>query len=216
MRSPLRLFPLLLCAAACFGQAPEAGKPSPLEKAIVQELSDVRWRPKVYVKHLKALRGFFEGKIWRLPDQTPLRTEEGVAALDEAIAFLETSPAPGPLRFNEGLWKAAREHALDQAKTGGVGHVGSQGSRLRERLDRQGTLSSTAGECISYGPEDARMIVIQLIVDDGVAGRGHRKSIFNPEFHQAGAAVAPHAEWGQVCVVDFADGFLVHRPDPPQ
>jgi uncharacterized protein YkwD len=207
----MRLFPILCFTLSCFGQAPELPRPSALERAIVQELSEIRWRPKVYVKHLKALREFYDGKILRLPEQTPLRTEEGVAALDEAIAFLESTEAPGPLRFNEGLWLAAREHALDQAKTGGMGHVGSQGSRLRERLDRQGTLSSTTGECISYGLEDARMIAIGLVVDDGVPGRGHRKNIFNPEFHQAGAAVAPHAEWGQVCVIDFADGFLPFR-----
>ncbi|MBI3132311.1 MAG: CAP domain-containing protein [Acidobacteria bacterium] len=207
----MRPFPPLLCAICCFGQAPEAPRASSLEKAIVQELSEARWRPKVFVKHLKALRGFYDGKILRQPDQTPIRTEEGLAALDEAIAFLESTPAPGPLRFNEGLWLAAREHALDQARTGGMGHVGSRGSRLRERLDRHGTLASTTGECISYGPEDARMIVIGLIVDDGVPDRGHRKNIFNPEFHQAGAAVAPHPEWGQVCVVDFADGFVPNR-----
>ncbi|HJV21126.1 MAG TPA: CAP domain-containing protein [Holophagaceae bacterium] len=208
----MRVLTILFCVVACFGQAPEPPRPTALEKAIVQELSEARWRPKVYVKHLKALREYFEGKLWKLPDQVPLRTQEGVAALDEAIAFLEGSASAGPLRFNEGLWRAARELALDQARTGGVGHVGSQGSRLRERLDRQGTLSSSAGECISYGPEDPRMIVLQLLIDDGVPDRGHRRTLFNPELHQAGAALAPHAQWGQVCVVDFADGFLPNRP----
>ncbi|HJV91081.1 MAG TPA: CAP domain-containing protein [Holophagaceae bacterium] len=208
----MRLLPTLLIAAACFGQTPEPVRPTAVEKAIVQELSEARWRPKVYVKHLKALREYFDGKVWRLPDQVPLRTQEGVAALDEAIAFLESASSAGPLRFNEGLWQAARELAQDQARTGGVGHVGSQGSRLRERLDRQGTLSSTAGECISYGPEDPRMIVLQLLIDDGVPDRGHRRTIFNPDLHQAGAALASHAQWGQVCVVDFADGFLPNRP----
>lgn len=212
----MRLCPMFLCAVACFGQGPEAPRPSALERAIIQELSEARWRPKIFVKHLRAMREFYDGKVIRVPDQTPIRTEEGVAALDEAIAFLEGTPSPGPLRFNEGLWRAAREHAFDQAKTGGVGHVGSQGSRLRDRLDRQGALASAAGECISYGPEDARMIVIGLLVDDGVPGRGHRHTIFNPEFHHAGAAVAPHAEWGQVCVIDFADGFTPNRRGVPQ
>ncbi len=212
----MRLLSMFLVVVACYGQGPEAPRPSALEKGIIQELSEARWRPRVYVKHLKALREYFDGKIMRLPDRTPLRTEEGVAALEEAIAFLESTPAPGPIRFNEGLWMAAREHAFDQAKTGGVGHVGSRGSRLRDRLDRQGNLASTAGECISYGLGEARMIVIGLIVDDGVPDRGHRQNLFNPDFHQAGAALAPHAEWGQVCVIDFADGFTPNRRVVPQ
>ena len=84
----------------------------------------------------------------------------------------------GPLRFNEGLWRAARELATDQAKAGGTGHVGSRGSRLRDRMDRHGTLAATAGECIVYGEEDARMIVLQLLIDDAVPSRGHRGNIF--------------------------------------
>ncbi len=199
----------VLLVGSLMAQAPD--RPSTLEKAVIQEMSEARWRPKVYVKYLKELRPYFQGTLWRLPDSTPLRTAEGLPALDEAIAFMESAESAGPLRFNEGLWHVARELALDQAKTGGMGHVGSQGSRLRQRLDRHGTLSSTAGECISYGPEDARMIAIQLIIDDGVKDRGHRRTIFNPDFHNAGAAVASHPQWGMVCVVDFADGFVANR-----
>ena len=83
MRAPIFV---LLLSWALGAQEPavrsEGVRPTPLEKAIVQELSEARWRPKVYVKYLKAMREYFEGKLLKLPDQTPLRTEEGLPALD--------------------------------------------------------------------------------------------------------------------------------------
>lgn len=210
MRTPILL---ALTLTALTAQAPPAPPPGPsaLEKAVVQELSEARWRPKIYAKRLRALRDLFEGSLWRLPEQLPLRTQEGVAAVDEAIAFLEHVEPVGPLRFNPGLWRAARELALDQKVNGGEGHRGSRGSQLRERLAKQGSGAMAFGECIAYGFDDARMIALQLIIDDGVPDRGHRKSIFNPEFHHAGAALDDHPLWGFVCVVDFADGFTPNR-----
>jgi uncharacterized protein YkwD len=64
------------------------------------------------------------------------------------------------------------------------------------------------GEVINYGREKPRWVVMQLLIDDGVPDRGHRKAIFNPAFHTAGAATGPHAAYGEMTVVDLADGFM--------
>ena len=68
-----------------------------------------------------------------------------------------------------------------------------------------------AAENISAGEDEARAVVIQLIVDDGVPGRGHRTNLFNPDLHQAGAGSAPHREYRVVTVIDYADGFVERR-----
>jgi uncharacterized protein YkwD len=130
-----------------------------------------------------------------------------VAALDEAIAFLESVRPMSPLRFNEGLARAARLHAQDLGPRGSLEHVGSDGSRLSDRLNRLGRWHGLIAENISTGEEEARQVVIQLLVDDGVAGRGHRKNLFNPDLHQAGAGSAPHRDYRVVTVIDYADGF---------
>ncbi|WP_298439109.1 CAP domain-containing protein, partial [Geobacter sp.] len=65
----------------------------------------------------------------------------------------------------------------------------------------------TIGENVSYGPDDPRTVVIQLIIDDGVPGRGHRKNIYSPAFGVAGVACAPHPVYGTACAIDFAGGF---------
>jgi uncharacterized protein YkwD len=66
-------------------------------------------------------------------------------------------------------------------------------------------------ENITYGRHSAREIVLALIVDDGVHGRGHRKNIFNPTYDVAGAAYGPHARFGSVCSIDFASGYAENR-----
>lgn len=190
------------------GQAPN--KATAFERAVVQEMSDARVQPKAYARHLRALRPYFEGTLWNRPGRVPLRTEEGVKALDEAIAFLETQRPMGPLRFNEGLALAARRHAQDIGPRGGLEHVGSDGARLSGRLNRLGTWHGLIAENIGTLEEDPRQLVIQLLVDDGVPGRGHRLNVFNPDLHQAGAGSAPHREYRTVTVIDFADGFVLN------
>jgi uncharacterized protein YkwD len=206
------LLPLLLWGGPCLGlggQVP-AEKASAFERAVVQEMSDARVQPKAYAKHLRALRDDFEGTLWKRPGRVPLRTEEGVAALDEAIAFLESARPLGPLRFNEGLARAARLHARDLGPRGALEHVGADGSRLSDRLNRLGTWHGLIAENISTGETEARQVVIQLLVDDGVANRGHRKNLFNPDLHQAGAGTAPHRDYRTVTVIDYADGFVLN------
>lgn len=181
------------------------------ERAVVQEMSDARTRPRAYAQHLRELRDGFEGTLWHRPGRLPLRTEEGVAALDEAIAFLEAARPAGPLRFNEGLALAARRHAQDLGPRGALEHVGSDGAKLSDRLNRLGVWQGLIAENISTGEPEARQVVIQLLVDDGVPSRGHRRNLFNPELHQAGAGSAPHRDYRVVTVIDYADGFT---PNP--
>jgi hypothetical protein len=42
-------------------------------------------------------------------------------------------------------------------------------------------------------------------VDDGVAGRDHRKNVFDPDYRVAGFAIGPHTIHEHMCVIDFAD-----------
>lgn len=200
---------LFLVALLLPAQAPALEKATAFERAVVQEMSDARVSPRAYARHLRELRDAFEGTLWRRPGRVPLRTEEGVAALDEAIAFLEAARPVGPLRFNEGLALAARRHAQDLGPRGALDHLGADGSRLSDRLNRLGTWHGLIAENISTGEPEARQVVIQLLVDDGVPGRGHRRNLFNPDLHQAGAGSAPHRDYRVVTVIDYADGFLL-------
>jgi uncharacterized protein YkwD len=200
---------LLLLALALPAREAPRDQATAFERAVVQEMSEARVQPRAYAKRLRELRAYFEGRLWNRPGRIPLRTEEGVAAYDEAIAFLESARPVGPLRFNEGLARAARLHALDIGPRGALEHVGRDGSTLSQRLNRLGTWHGLIAENIGTLEEDPRQVVIQLLVDDGVPSRGHRHNLFNPDLHQAGAGSAPHREYRVVTVIDYADGFVL-------
>jgi uncharacterized protein YkwD len=76
------------------------------------------------------------------------------------------------------------------------------------RISRYGVVAQGWAENIAYGQRSARAIVMALIVDDGVRGRGHRRNIFKPNYNAAGVAYGPHARYGSVCSIDFASGYV--------
>jgi hypothetical protein len=47
-----------------------------------------------------------------------------------------------------------------------------------------------------------------MIIDDGVAGRGHRLNIFNTNHRVAGIAAAPRSSDAAAWVVTYAGGFV--------
>jgi len=213
-KSPMIRMALIAClvAAGVRGQEPARAPRSRStleEQAVVREITKIRRFPREYAKYLRALGTHFEGTLWRLRDHVPIRTNEGRAAVLEAAEFLEqVEPIKGVVAFSEGLHAAAWDHVMDQGPTGQTGHVGANGSTFKDRILRRGEQPGLIGEVIMYGDETPRMAVIQLVIDDGVPDRGHRKNIFNPEFKVAGAAIGPHRGYGTMTVVDLADEFV--------
>jgi len=177
---------------------------------IFQELNVARTNPSAYIRHLEHYRAQFQGDSYRQTGTGLLiRTEEGTAAVDEAIRILRQQRPLQPLDWSEGLVRSGRELVNVQSSNGDTGH-GQGKLTMDRRIKRQGNWTVAIGEAISYGPyvaERGRDVITQLIVDDGVPGRGHRKSIYDPDFRLAGVACAPHPVYDTACVIDFAGGL---------
>ena len=183
-----------------------------VEKDIVLELNKVRANPSAFARvYLETRRQNYNGRLYQRPGQTDLRTKEGRPALEECIRVLRNTEAMGPLRPSRGLSNAATDHVKDTGPRGGIGHKGIDRSTTGTRVSRYGKWSGYIAENISYGPERALEIVIQLLVDDGVSSRGHRKNILENQFAYIGIAVGPHKTFTTMCVMDFATAYFEKR-----
>jgi uncharacterized protein YkwD len=208
--SPWKVSRMLLRSLICFLLlTTPAFAATELERVILQELNVARTQPDAYIRYLEHYRSLFKDKTYRQPGTNlHIRTEEGTAAIDEAIAFLRRQRPLPPLRWADGLARSGAELVRAQAKSKETGH-GSGRLAMARRIQRHGTWTVAIGEAISYGPyvaDRGRDVIAQLIVDDGVPGRGHRQSLFEKDYRLAGVSCGPHPTFGTTCVIDFAGG----------
>ncbi len=216
--------PAALLAVAC-AQLPESANPVSLalgsvaqaqtastsnwaavEQDLITEHNRVRQNPQSYIPILEAHLASMDeqGNIANgCGRNCTLLSSEGRPAVEEAIRFLRDQPAVGALTLSNGAAQAAKSHAQDQSD-GTTGHTGSDGSQPHERMERFGVQNAGSGENIAYGPATAQKVMLNLIVDDGVANRGHRTNIFSPDWTMAGAGCGPHEVYGSVCVIEYA------------
>lgn len=181
---------------------------SPLEQTVLQQINLARTRPTQFASHLYDELENFQGKLWKRPGRTPVLTDEGREAVEEALRFLEGQPPVPEVTWSSGLALGARDHVRDQGSRGSTGHQGNDRSTVGERVGRYGEWKRKVGETISYGASTAEDIVLSLIVDDGVADRGHRDAIFDPEFKRIGVAYGYHHTYGHMCVITFAAEYV--------
>ena len=76
-------------------------------------------------------------------------------------------------------------------------------------MDRYGDWDISAGENLSYGPEDGTDVVMALFVDDGVPDRGHRVTLFKENLAVAGGYSGSHRLYREMTCINYA-GFFVN------
>lgn len=192
-----------------------------VEQSLLNEINLVRAHPAEYAAYLEQMRKYFVGNELRRPGKPALVTAEGAAALDDAIKFLRAvKPAP-PLSASTGMCLGARELVKDQGTSGATGHRGADGSFCEQRTQRFGNWTGDIGEDLDYSDDTARERVLMLLIDDGVANRGHRLRLLSPDYKVVGVACGSH-KLGGMCVITFAGGFTdkpgqtqARKPDAP-
>ena len=126
----------------------------------------------------------------------------------ETYDELKATKPMKPLYPSKALYLAARDHAKDMGENGKEGHISTNGDDLGKRIEKYGKVEITCGENCAYGYEDGLTNVIQLLIDDGVETRGHRKNILNPDYGLAGIAIYKHKTYIWNCVHDYAGGIV--------
>ena len=178
------------------------------EKNVILEINKLRSDPQAYCReYLEPMLNMYTGKKLIMPGNDPILTQEGISALKNAILYLKKAAPVSILYPDARLKKSARDHQQDQSKSGGTGHVGSDGSNIRQRIERYVKWQGSISENIFYGDGDARSVVLHLVIDDGVPGRGHRVNFLAPGFNYVGVSCGVHKTYRNVCVMNFATGF---------
>ena len=183
---------------------------TPMEEELVAEINRMRTDPAGYAAVLIAKKPFYRGRRIVAPSKenpdlelTVEITQEGLPALEEAVAALRTTRRRGRLQLSRRLCRAARDHVVKQGLAGTEGHSDSGG----EPLDRVRVYIPdvrAVAENISYGRWTAKDVVFHQIVDDGEADRGHRKNLLDPRFESIGVNCGYHLVYGTMCVIDLA------------
>ena len=92
---------------------------------------------------------------------------------------------------DEAMFLMARKWAVESGEAGLCGH------------DRSMSEAQFGGECCSYGWNDARRIVLSLLIDDGVESLGHRIICLSPNYSKLGVSNEAHKMYRYCSVLDF-------------
>ncbi len=92
----------------------------------------------------------------------------------------------GPLTMNGALVTAAQRHSSDMAANNFLGHTGSDGSTVDQRVSQAGYTWATLGEnaAQTWGVDAGQVVSLWLGSD------GHRANLLNPAFIDMGVAYA--------------------------
>jgi uncharacterized protein YkwD len=181
----------------------DAASLTALEAAIITEINALRSNPVGWAAKLDALKASYtyDGKSYVDVDGEGSWFQSNmtgfVADVGEAIdALKNTGSKPGPavpplvtLAKNDVLRSVADMMASDAGKIDGPNHKDSQGRDLFARAKARNYAHKAINECIPGGTLSAFGTVAQLIIDHGVASRGHRKNLVAKDVTQIGVAV---------------------------
>lgn len=129
---------------------------------------------------------FYTDVIQEFLRQFPEANKPEVKSLEKDIDKIKT---PLPLFIPDaGLLKMSNTHSLDLSKRGGViSHKSSSGKDFVQRIKEAGAYKCGA-ENIFLGNDNPLEALILLLVDYGVADRGHRVNLMDPSFKLMGAS----------------------------
>ena len=151
----------------------------------------------------------------------PSRFEEGVFTelnrfRSDPAAYADYLSDYRP-RFEGKLLVSNDDSEIDIMTREGVAAVDEAIRDLRrgERMKARGG-GPYVNEVITYGHHTPEGVVDQLLIDDGVPGRGHRHSLLRPTHRYAGVACGRHPVHRTMCVTLMSETRDGSPPPPPK
>jgi len=123
------------------------------EQQVLDEINLVRTNPKAYIQYIDSFLEYWDSDSGERATAEELKRE-----------LKKMTPLPA-LVFSPDLYKSSKKHGEYILKTKKFAHS-----------------DCDCGENIQYGNSEIRYAVIDLLIDNGVSDRGHRKNILNPNY----------------------------------
>ena len=191
---------------------------SPEEREMIYEINRVRHDPTSYLQYLlpmlkdAALQLKVNGKgeknysvtfsstsqngknLASIDTTWHYTNEENVKALNTLMDDLKKLKRLSILLPDSGIYLAAKKHAADQqAHDWKLLHTGSDGSSPRDRIllfsPSMGSGNENIGGRYGYASSTARDMVLQLLIDAGIPGYGHRYNILDANWTYAACSI---------------------------
>jgi uncharacterized protein YkwD len=117
-----------------------------LDTDLFAAINNLRADPTSLVPVLQARISGYDGLIYKAVGKLNETTAEGVAAVNEAIAYLQNTASVTPaLTIYSGMTSACSDHVTDTTSGGEIGSTGADGSSPTERVNRYGISSNVGG-----------------------------------------------------------------------
>ena len=171
-----------------------------LAKQLFISQNKIRKDPTSFIPKLKHWSTKFRKNILFLLNENPLETFEGLQGVEEAMRFLSVQKPVPELTYSEELSKAAKDHAIDMGENGLIGHDGSDGSLLSDRIERYSEWDESCAENIDVGFKVADNIILNILIDDGSKGRNQRINLFSTNYKYIGIGCAKHKDYNHCSV----------------
>ncbi len=174
-----------------------------IRESVLLEHNKLREDPQSYIPILEKYLSYFKENVLVKPGDNRIQTYEGKSAFIEAIEFLKSQKTVRALILDGNLCLAAEDHLNDIGPKGIVSHESSDGRNVSERVERYCEWEEALGENLDFGTKDAVGVIVNLLVDDGVKTRPHRRHLFNENYKYVGIAVVPHKDFHYLAVIDY-------------
>ena len=155
------------------------------EKEVIRLCNLARLQPKL----------FGDTYLQKYIDDNELKRSSYITSLFSDLKKAKPLPVFMP---QKDLFLSAEEHAIVSGKKGTLGH-----QNFTKRIKKYAPRYASAGENCDYGNDQALDIVMSLLIDEGIADKGHRKNILDPAYNSCGVAIREHKKYEFNAVMNF-------------
>ena len=145
------------------------------EKAMIKEINLIRSNPSAYTYVV-------ESYIRQLENTNDSKYRAEIMTAYELIKVLKQTPKLSILIPNLNIYNAAKKHGKEATIIDTLRHIGLDGSMPWDRIMAADASMQDGNKNIVGGLQDIRRMVLTLLIDTGIEGRGHRRNILKDEW----------------------------------